>query len=160
MKKLLKYLLVLLVPVVAQAEFRELDFRDGPQKFRHGDYIRIHEVLGNEPALFRVGETLIVKGIYRLESRDEAEIVLVVAHKEDDDFTVQDYQKMRVTRGKGDFSLKIKIPVNGYLHVTYYPVGGGPPFGGIYFGTRQQMDHISHWSLDWYLEDSSDYKFR
>jgi hypothetical protein len=43
-----------------------------------------------------------------------------------------------VAKGTGEFSLEKLIQHEGYLHLSFYPVGGGNGMGGVYFGQHDQ----------------------
>ncbi len=123
----------------------------GPKAFRDGDEIEITEVRATQALLDR-GDTVVVRGRFRLVTQDQAQLCLYLTTSENDGLAeVERSQVARVKRGRGDFELKLTIKHKGALHLTFYDQAGRP-FGGVYFGTAQQMKQIKHWSLDYYLE--------
>jgi uncharacterized protein (TIGR03067 family) len=122
----------------------------GPKAFRDGDVIEITDVQATSPKLEQ-GDSVTVRGRFRLASHDRADLCLYLTHTEGDGKEeVDPSQTCQVMRGKGDFSLKATIRHRGVLHLTFYDQAG-KPFGGVYFGTAAQMKQIEKWSLDYYL---------
>ena len=62
-------------------------------------------------------------------------------------------QRVRVSKGNGEFELKTTIRCKGALHLTFYRSSNGKPFGGVYFGTPEQMKSIEKMSVAYYLND-------
>ena len=50
-----------------------------------------------------------------------------------------DDQAKVVERGSGEFTLKVRMPYEGWPHVSFYPAEGGQSFGGVYFGTGDSV---------------------
>jgi len=122
----------------------------GPKAFRDGDVIEITAVRATSPKLEQ-GDSVTVRGRFRLASRDQAELALFLTQTEGDGGDETDAsQVVRVKRGGGDFELRATIRHRGVLHLTLYDERGWP-FGGVYFGTAAQMKRIEGWSLDYYL---------
>jgi hypothetical protein len=57
---------------------------------------------------------------------------------------------LEVPKGSGEFELAYDVKRVGVLHVTFYGVLDGKPFGGEYFGTKPQMAEIQGWTLSDY----------
>jgi hypothetical protein len=124
----------------------------GPKAFRDGDVIEILDVRATSPKLEQ-GDSLTVRGRYRLESHDAAQLALYLTQTEGDGAEeVDPDQTMLVKKGNGEFELKTTIKHRGALHVTYYDRQTGKPFGGVYFGTRGQMKRIKKWDVGYYLD--------
>jgi len=63
-------------------------------------------------------------------------------------------QELQVAQGSGDFLLSATIKEPGHVHLTFYDVYCGNPFGGFYFGTGPQMQEIADWHVrDWYVKE-------
>lgn len=123
----------------------------GPKLFRPHDGISIKQVVTSSTD-FKPGDTVIVRGTYSLNSRPAAKIGLYVTRRDRKASRRNPDQMKLVTSGRGYFELKIVIPAEGYLHLSFYPGDQGKPFGGVYFGSKRQMQQIKHWSLRYYLE--------
>ena len=124
----------------------------GPKAFRDGDVIEILDVRATSPKLEQ-GDSLTVRGRFRLESYDDAQLALYLTQTEGDGVEeVDPDQTICVKKGRGEFELKTTIKHRGALHVTYYHRRTGKPFGGVYFGTRGQMKQIEKWDVGYYLD--------
>ena len=137
-------------PVSAGNGLANIPFVLGPKKFKAGDGIVIEQVLANSPNL-AAGDRVVVRGQYLLASKENATLLLVLtqtggAVKEN----VFPTQMMKLERGTGGFELAYEVKHTGVLHLTYYGLADGKPFGGIYFGTKPQMDGIKDWTLSDY----------
>jgi hypothetical protein len=123
----------------------------GNKFFSHGDSITIAEVKATSPDL-KAGDKVIVKGRYKLSSKPKASLCLfMTATKGSGKGPIHPEQQLDVTKGDGNFELSETMEGDGYLHVTFYSVPEGKPFGGMYFGTAQQMKEIEHWDVkSWY----------
>jgi hypothetical protein len=128
----------------------------GPKAFRDGDVIEITDVQATSSRLEQ-GDTVIVRGRYRLASQKNAQLALYLTETESGGATeVDPRQTMQVDSLRGEFELTTTIAHRGALHVTYYDNDSGKPFGGVYFGTREQMERIADWDVsDWYLYKES-----
>lgn len=143
--------LFLISTLFANADLRDVSFATGPQLFRDGDNIQIEDVKASS-SKFKVGEKVTVRGTYVLNSHPEANISIFITQTGGDGKSeILPGQQLKIKEGKGEFELSIDIRHEGYLHVTFYPVGGGSGFGGVYFGKSKQMREIKDWILDWYL---------
>lgn len=102
---------------------------------RGGDMITIDEVRG--PSKERVvGNTYEVSGTYKLASRETAMLgAFVTISSQDRDIHPESSpdQKIIVTQGQGNFTLRLHIWQAGAPHVSFYPSKGGASFGGVYF---------------------------
>jgi hypothetical protein len=113
----------------------------GDAKFLYGDNIKIVRVLGTS-ATITVGQTLCVEGAYTLGSRDDAMLaVFSTSRSASNSTTVDPKQRVRVTRGSGEFRLIIRMNDDGYLHISFYPVDSGSAFGGVHFGQGNGVLH-------------------
>jgi len=106
----------------------------GPKAYRVGDVIEITDVVATSPRLEQ-GDSVTVRGRFHLKSCESARLCLFLTS----------------TKGDGEFLLKSTIRNQGTLHVTFYDAATGKPFGGTYFGTKEQMKAIAHRSVDYYL---------
>ena len=126
---------------IAQPEIIQVTV--GVKFFKDGDSIAITEVKATSPNL-KTGDKVIVKGNYALSSKPKASLFLLeTANKGSGKSNIRPEQKMEIMAGKGEFELSETLESNGYLHVSFYPVPAGEPFGGVYFGTAKQMEKIT-----------------
>ncbi len=126
----------------------------GPRLFREGDSIEITRVLASSPRL-EPGDSVVVSGRVRLSSRDAGDLSLYLTQTESRVGTKPDAaQILRMERGVQEFTLKKTIRHRGALHITFYDPASGKPFGGVYFGTKEQMESIAEWDLSYYLDES------
>ena len=122
----------------------------GPKKFKAGDAIVIEQVLATTPNL-AAGDRVVVRGQYLLASKENATLLLVLTQTEGAvNENVSPTQMMKLERGTGAFELAYEVKHTGVLHLTYYGLADGKPFGGVYFGTKPQMDGIKDWTLSDY----------
>lgn len=113
----------------------------GPQRFESGDSITIENVLATSPN-FGIGDKVVVRGRYNLNSQDKARPGLfVTSARELGPTKVSPSQMTSVSKGSGDFQLECEVQQAGVLHVSFYLVSG-PSSGGVYFGTREQVERI------------------
>lgn len=125
----------------------------GPKSYRDGDVIQITSVTATSPRLEQ-GDTVTVKGRVRLDSATDARLCLFLTQTQGDGYEETDArQTQSIKAGLSDFELKTTIKHRGVLHVTLYRTTNGKPFGGVYFGTPEQMKAISDWDVSYYLED-------
>ncbi len=61
-------------------------------------------------------------------------------------------QKTTVKNGQQNFKLMLTIKHQGAMHLSLYDLETHRPFGGVYFGTQQQMEEIADWDLRYYLQ--------
>ncbi|MES2596810.1 MAG: hypothetical protein V4662_15815 [Verrucomicrobiota bacterium] len=112
-------------------------FRMTNPKFESGDSITIREVTASSPDL-KVGDTVIVRGSYRLQSRPNASLGFSLTSIGPSAATVvAPHQRQKIEAGSGTFELKHVIPADGMLHVSFYPQTGGSSFGGVYFDSAK-----------------------
>lgn len=126
----------------------------GPKGFRDGDVIIITDVQSTSPRLEQ-GDTVTVRGRFRLKSREDAHLALYLTATEGDGVgKVDPQQTMHINGPRGAFELTTTIENRGVLHVTLYDSQTGQGFGGVYFGTADQMKGIEGW--DWAYYRSAD----
>lgn len=121
-------------------------FEIGAAEFSGGDEIVIEEVCSSSGQL-DPGAVVTVRGTYRLASRDSGSLYLgtttqgtaAVAGDASASSCV-------VARGSGAFVLQHRMPAPGHLHVTFYDVQSGAPFGGKYFGRGAGLLVAKDWS--------------
>lgn len=122
----------------------------GPKTFRDGDAIRIDSVESTSPNL-EPGDRVTVRGKYRLDSQDDAKLALFLTQTEGDGIEETDStQLVEAKRGWHDFTASITIKHRGQLHLTFYDNSTGAPFGGVYFGTPDQIANANPASIDHY----------
>jgi hypothetical protein len=124
----------------------------GPKAFRDGDLIQIEEVRSTSPHLEQ-GDTITVKGRYRLDSQDEANLQLHVTQMQGDGTEeIEARQTVKVSRGFKPFEVTITVKHKGYLHLTFYDAQSGNPLGGTYFGSAKQMSQAAEIPVSHYLD--------
>jgi hypothetical protein len=107
-------------------------------------------VLANSPNL-AAGDRVVVRGQYLLASKERATLLLALTQPEGAGReSVSPAQMMKVERGTGAFELAYEVKHTGVLNLTLYGFADGKPFGGVYFGTKPQMDGIKDWTLSDY----------
>ena len=131
----------------AGPEFSDVSFVLGPKKFREGDGIIIRQVQSTSPKL-EIGDKVVVRGHFALQSEEKAVLALYRTRIEDcSKEHIAPTQRILVKQGTGEFALAIEIKHTVALHLTFYRIPDGKPFGGVYFGTALQMDGIKDWTL-------------
>jgi len=143
----------LVCTTVFAAPIREIvPIQLGAKAFRDGDAIQIEEVRSTSPDLGQ-GDTITVKGNYRLGSKSKASLQLLVTQTEGDGSEkIEAMQTFPATHGFEPFEVTITVKHRGYLHLTFYDTESGQPFGGTYFGTEKQMNQAAGVSVSHYLE--------
>lgn len=122
----------------------------GPKSFRDGDVIRIDSVESTSPRL-EIGDQVTIHGKYRLDSQDDATLALYLTQTKGDGTEETDPgQIVNAKRGWHEFSAAITIKHKGFLHLTFYDNTTGSPFGGVYFGTPDQISSGVPVSIDHY----------
>jgi hypothetical protein len=101
----------------------------GSMYFPNGDMIQITSVT-------RTKDKMTVKGHYNLVSQDKALLMLSITSSSKGG-PVGDRQKMRISKGQGDFALIHTDLVPGYPHVVMYN-NSGNNFANVYFGTKAE----------------------
>lgn len=125
----------------------------GPKAFLDGDVIKITDVQATSSKLEQ-GDSVTIRGRFRLESHEEAQLALYLTQTEGDGVEeIDSAQIIQIEQGRGEFKLKATIKRRGVLHLTFYNSQTGNPFGGVYFGTAAQMKQIENWDLGYYLRD-------
>ncbi|MEX2578442.1 MAG: hypothetical protein WD342_05230 [Verrucomicrobiales bacterium] len=134
----------------AEIQSQEVSVKLGPKKFLDGDVVRIDSVRSTSPKL-EVGDQVTVTGMYRLDSQPAAKLALYLTQIESDGIEETDAgQIVSAKRGWHEFTASITIKHRGHLHLTFYDDSTGTPFGGVYFGTPEQVDVAMAVSLDHY----------
>ena len=105
----------------------------GEAEFAPGDNIDIRQVRGTRDTI-ALGETYCVEGMYRLGSKDEAELALFATTSINASSPIDPKQTVRIKKGNGSFRLIKTMTEEGYLHISFYPLPSGSAFGGVYFG--------------------------
>lgn len=128
-----------------------IEFVEGVNFFRQGDSITITQVKATSPEL-KSGDKVTVNGRYTLSSTPIASLSLYATDtKGPGKAKTFPTQNKAINKGEGEFELSITLQYDGYLHVTFYSIPAGKPFGGVYFGTAKQMEDIKEWKIeDWY----------
>ena len=125
----------------------------GPKAFRDGDMIEITDVTATSARLEQ-GDSVTVRGRVRLDSRSAATLSLYLTQTEGDGLEETDAaQSQAVARGLTTFEVKTTIKHRGASHLSLYDSQTGKGFGGVYFGTPQQMEKIAGWNVGYLLED-------
>jgi len=114
---------------IVQNENNKSDYI-GQTWFPRGDSIELTSVERTETRM-------VVKGHYELVSADSA---LLEVHITTTNSTGPQgpKQSLRISKGRRDFELIHPHVVPGLPHVNMYPVGGGPSFAELYFGTKAE----------------------
>ncbi|MES2438798.1 MAG: hypothetical protein V4584_07020 [Verrucomicrobiota bacterium] len=145
---------VFLSPTVfAQPVQKVVPVQLGAKAFKDGDVILIEEVRSTSPRLEQ-GDTVTVKGRYRLASTDLASLQLLLTQVKGDGREETD-SKQTVNASQGGskpFEVTITVKHRGFLHLTFYETKSGKPFGGVYFGTPRQMARAADLSVSHYLK--------
>lgn len=130
---------------IEQRGGREIPVELGASEFHDGDSVTIAHVRGTEPA-FAVGSSYVVRGHYRLMSRDRATLLLsITAMGTAGNIPIEEGSRLDVQRGEGDFVLWSQINYAGYPHLTFYG-SDGYPIGGVYFGNGRSLLQNKSWS--------------
>ena len=124
----------------------DTDFNIGQSLFREGDSIHIH-------SMQRTRETLVVSCDYELASADEASLALYITASDSRPKPVDPRQRLLVKKGKGSAVLVHPAPYAGMPHLTFSSKTG-KPFGGIYFGSKEEAAKSKEMRFDYYKEAS------
>lgn len=131
----------------ATTTLSEIPFQNGPQKFRSGDSISIHQVLSTSPRM-DVGDRVVVRGRYTLNSEPRANVGLSLTQTQSAEPTrISPAANTEVARGTGDFELVIDVQHTGCLHLTFSSLPARKSIGTVYFGTPEQLKRIRKMSL-------------
>ncbi|MEZ5987796.1 MAG: hypothetical protein R3F30_01450 [Planctomycetota bacterium] len=117
----------------------------GARAFNGGDDIVIEEVASDRGDL-GPGAVVTVRGRYRLGSRERATLYFGTTVTTDVRAPDSPDEQEVVGEGDGTFELTHRVPGPGYLHLTYYDLGSGRPFGGVYFGRGDGVLREMTWS--------------
>jgi len=107
-----------------------INFEITSTKFQNGDSIEITDLSGPAGAI-RPGQTYTVSGRYTLKTHDDALLYVYATNGE-----VQSSQGPSIKQGEGQFTRTFTLLKEGDLHLSYYPLGGGDGFGGVYFAQK------------------------
>src|SRR3954469_9759156 len=117
----------------------------GLQTFADGDSIVVRKVLATSPRM-DVGDTVVVRGRYVLQSQESANVGLSLTQTQDFEPTkISPAANTKAERGTGDFELTFQVVHVGCLHVTF----SNPEkksFGTVYFGTAEQLERVRGYS--------------
>lgn len=115
------------------ARMGPVDFQTTRAQFAKGDSITIQEVVASSREL-TIGDTVIVRGVYQLESKSSASLGFFLTTRVPGPRTpATGQQRQEIKGGKGSFELQQVVRADGSLHVSFYPANGGSSFGGVYF---------------------------
>lgn len=118
----------------ATTGLREIRFRITSEQFEAGDSIVVQQIVASSPQL-KIGDTVVVRGQYRLQSRPQAALGFFLTTKGPSGPTpVSPKQRLEISAGTGSFELEHVVPADGFLHVSFYGRPSGSSFGGVYFG--------------------------
>ncbi|WP_442510399.1 protein kinase domain-containing protein [Novipirellula sp. SH528] len=109
----------------------------GDSQFAVGDEIEIQSVTSSGNG-FEVGATVMVKGVYTLESAKTADLCFfsttTLGPEENPTPTpIQPSQRIQATSGTHEFTLSKVITTTGSSHVSFYHPTTGEGMGGVYF---------------------------
>jgi thiol-disulfide isomerase/thioredoxin len=119
----------------------DVPYEVGATNFETGDEIKITEIRGTSEN-FKPKHEYWIKGTYTLRSRDRATLGASVTAQSSAGAIPQPHdpdQSLEIKRGSGEFTLKLPMHRNGWPHVSFYPADGGQSFGGVYFGTGDNV---------------------
>jgi hypothetical protein len=156
MKTTLTGLVVAVMAVVALAAApaqKSVEVVLGPKAFRDGDMIEIMDVTATSARLEQ-GDSVTVRGRVRLDSRKAATLSLYLTQTEGNGLEETDASQLKeISSGLTPFEVKATIKHKGALHVSLYDPQTGKGFGGVYFGTVEQMQKIADWNVAWMSGD-------
>ena len=116
----------------------EVPFKITSQEFEAGDEIIIESVFATSPEL-KIGDTVVVRGRYRLATRQSAMLGFFLTTNGPSEGTpVSPRQRADIKAGEGTFVMEHVVPALGRLHVSFYGAPRGGSFGEIYFGPAKR----------------------
>ena len=114
----------------------------GLQRFEDGDSIVIEEVRATSPRM-DVGDTVVVRGRYRLISEEKATLAVSLTRTQSrEPMRVSPRASTEIKRGWGDFEVSIDVQKIGCLHLTFNRLPDRKAIGTVYFGTPEQLDRV------------------
>lgn len=120
-------------------------FELGAAEFHGGDTLVLDEVRSST-GTFAPGSLVTIRGRYRLASRESGTLHFGTTVQEGADAgPAEPKARLVVARGGGTFELEHRVPSPGHLHVTFYDVVSGQPFGGQYFGKGESLLVAKSW---------------
>ena len=123
----------------------------GAKAFHEGDVVSISEVKSTSDKM-EVGDTVTVKGKYRLQSQQAAKLMLSITRtKTAKGVEIDKSQALNAKTGWHEFELSTIIKHQGVMHLTFYDKNG-KAFGGVYFGKPDQIDNAKNISVAHYTK--------
>lgn len=119
----------------------------GDAEFYGQDSIVISSISGPSVAL-GPGGPYKVRGNYSLSTKDAATLLLSATTSGPSPAGLAETASLAVQHGTGEFEFEFTIAGQGHLHLTYYDVKTGRPFGGVYFGQREGVLKQKSWRYD------------
>ncbi len=118
-----------------------IQYELGASGFAPGDQITITSVRGDRTHI-EPGGSYLVEGTYTLASAESADLALFSTSRgPSSPTTIQDGQRIKITKGAGKFQLYERNLPDGWLHVSFYPQNGSS-HGGVYFGEKGMENTI------------------
>lgn len=118
-----------------ERELLPLRFSIDRRRLGAGDEIEILQVWASSPRL-AVGDQVVVRGRYHLQSESDAYICLFVTTNGPARTPVRATQRQRVVNGPGNFELSCEIAAEGRPHVSFYSTTTRSNLGGVYFSVQ------------------------
>ena len=142
---------VMLLQLSAKPIQKEIDIILGSKYFADGDAIRIDSVKSTSEKM-EIGDTVNIEGMYRLDSKSEAQLGLYLTQTRGDGLSETDKnQTLHAKEGWHKFSLSITVKHEGFLHLTFYDNKTRKPFGGVYFSSPEHSDLVKKMPVKHYI---------
>ena len=122
---------------------RSVEVIVGESQFFNADDIKIRSVKSSGSG-FEIGATVTVKGVYTLNSIEEANLCFYSTTTLKPGETPKPTPTQETQRTK---AYKV-ITQEGSPHLTFYHPTTGKPFGGVYFGDESNVLMKKSWSYD------------
>jgi uncharacterized protein (TIGR03435 family) len=120
----------------SDSDLKRVQFKIGKTFFEPGDSIVIEDVRGTSDRI-TPGNIYEIKGRYTLTSQDGASLgASVTVSRETKNYPGLATDTTKIARGNGRFTLWMYMRDPGDPHLSFYPMGGGNSFAGIYFETE------------------------
>jgi len=137
--------------VARTSQQKPIEFEQDLNTLTAGDSIVLDQIFSSSP-YFAKGDTVTVKGRCTLSNQPEATLLLTTTATQGSGHSeTTKEQRITVSRGSGTFILTYTIPYNGCSHLAFYDKTTGQSLGGLYFGTKEQIEEIKvpnptgHW---------------